>query len=447
MSKNNPIQQRLNNLLSKWQEAVSKPNVKIVRILSTSDEEEMIQTFFEYLLAIDTDINDFTMIFYSSLNDSVTFSKTLLNEFEEEIEQWNTAKIPDSFDFKTINWKATYSADTSETKNVSELFVNNMNSFANYAFPEKDAKVCCVINMPTANKKMANKWLDDAVNCNWEAHLIITIADTEDFPVYDKIAQKHPDSIVTIKPDLNMDGAVEELAAQTDPSLPENAYRNALLKLMKAVKSRHSKKAENYAKECLKIAVKKIEKDPNWLAQIVTVYTVLYNSELGFKHYDKALYFADKAVEAALTALGNIDDALSYRLVGQTHMGRGGLQFLKKDYEAAVTNYLQAEKAYAHCQDHLMQCDALRLAGDAYIKFGDKKSALIEYEKAYSLVYKLMPELIANSTFPMVVKALLKYRDYQEPVKKQQLQKDLEPIFGANWEEIITNYGNYKKAS
>lgn len=447
MSKNNPIQHRLNKLLQEWKKAINTPDIKIVRILSKPDEEDMVDAFFEYLLAIDTDIDDFTMIFDSPLHNLSTFSNALLEEFTEEIEQWNTAKIPDNFSFNKIEWKANYAKEATETKNVAQTFINNMNTFANYAFSEKDKKVCLVVKMYDAQKKDAFKWLQHTLECNWEPHIIIAITDTEDFPLHNTITNKFSEHTYTIVPNLDMDSAVEELAAQTDPSLPENAYRNALLKLMNAVKARNSKKAENYAKECLKIATKKIKKDANWLAQIVTVYTVLYNNELGFKNYNDALYFADKATEAALISRGAIDDTLAYRLVGQTHMGRGGLHFLSKNYNDAVNDYLKAEKAYAFCKDYLMQCDALRLAADTCIKITDKNNALAHYSKAYGLINKLMPEVLKNSTFPLVVKALLKH-DYKRLfITKEQLNNDLKPIFGTNWEEIIEAYGNYKKAS
>lgn len=42
-----------------------------------------------------------------------------------------------------------------------------------------------------------------------------------------------------------------------------------------------------------------MKKDINWISQFVTVYTILYTDQISRKDYKTAMYFADKAVEAA----------------------------------------------------------------------------------------------------------------------------------------------------
>lgn len=42
-----------------------------------------------------------------------------------------------------------------------------------------------------------------------------------------------------------------------------------------------------------------MKKDINWISQFVTVYTILYTDQISHKDYKTAMYFADKAVEAA----------------------------------------------------------------------------------------------------------------------------------------------------
>ena len=54
-----------------------------------------------------------------------------------------------------------------------------------------------------------------------------------------------------------------------------------------------------------------VKKDLNWLSQFVTVYTILYTDRINHKDLDMALYFANKAVEAARLGEGKLDPSLS----------------------------------------------------------------------------------------------------------------------------------------
>lgn len=432
-------------LLQQWITAINTPNVKVVRLLAHPDEEEMVDTFFQYLLALDIDIDDFTMVFETSFNKIEDFSTDLLKEFEEDIDLWNSAEKPDTIPNDIISWKANYSIKNNN--NVASTFTENMNTFATYAFPEKEAKVCLIIKMPNARDYEAYNWLESYLKSHTASHIILGITDSEDFPLFDKIAKKYPKEILTIRPNLNMDAAVEQLAAQTNHALAENSYRSFLVKLMNAVKKRDAKKTDHYSIECLKIATKELDKDLNWFAQIVTIYTILYNDQIGYKNYEDAIFFADKAVDAALLSIGNIDPEVAYRLVGQTHLGRGALHYISKNNDKALNNYITASHAYETCKDYLMQCEALRQAGDICKKNADDDNAITHYTKAYSLKAHLTPDVIKNSTFPYVVKALLKYTHKNPELSEQQLSDDLIPIFGENWKDVIYDYGNHKKVS
>lgn len=135
MSQNNPIQERVDQMLLKWTLAINTPKVKIVRILAAEDEEDMLGAYYQYMLAIDSNQQDFVMILTSPFTSAEAYGKALLEELEEEINNWNTAEIPDTIKFKTITWKADYSLGNPE--NPAQLLIKNLNSFANYLQPEK----------------------------------------------------------------------------------------------------------------------------------------------------------------------------------------------------------------------------------------------------------------------------------------------------------------------
>lgn len=439
MKENNPIQERIHHLLQKWTIAINTPNVKIVRILSAHDEQDMIHAFFEYMLAIDTDQEDFVLVLehpFSTLHD---FSWELLQEIEEEINMWNSAEVPEELHFKTIEWKPDYSLV--DEKNIAALLIKNLNSFANYLIPEKDNKVSIVIRMDYVNSKQAYQWLSDALEIQMEDHLVIGISDTEKFSVFDKLAKNYDTEIYTLIPNLNMDAAVEQLSAIGNPNEPATPYRTHLIKLMNAVKNREKEKAQKYAEACLKIATKELKKDSNWLSQIITIYTILYSDQVGYKNYDDAIYFAGKAVEAAVLTKDVLGPFMAYRLIGQTHIGRGSLFSLKKKRDKALEDYQSAAEAYEICNDHLMHCESLRLCGWMCEKLYEHHEATQYYIKAYQLKDQLTPDIMRSSTYPYVVKKLLNNSSRKKTISNDEMNMAMIPVFGENWEDTIHQYG------
>jgi len=443
MAENNPIQERINQLLLKWTVAINTPNIKIVRILSEHDEEDIINTFFEYMLAVDTDQEDFVMVLQEPFSGHEAYSKHLLKEIEEEINQWNTAKIPENIPYKNIEWKPDYTLGSE--KNVAQLLVKNLNNFANYLIPDQKTKVSIVIRMHQVGKNEACRWFEDLLEIKTAPHLVFGISDTLTNKIFDKLENRNQKHIYTITPQLDMDAAVEQLTALGDPNATETPYRTSLVKLMNAVKNRKKDEVQEHAKLCLTIATNELKKDSNWLTQIVTVYTILYNDQLGNKKYDKAIYFADKAVEAALLSKKVLVPEMSNRLIGQTHVGRGALLSVQKKWETALENYLVANAAYIICDDYVMQSETYRLCGWACEKTGAYSEASKHYIKAYDLVHKLSPELVKGSTFPYILKKIINNRERSKHITDKKMDKDLIPIWGESWRTEVEKYGKMKK--
>jgi len=443
MSQNNPIQDRVDQMLLKWTLAINTPNVKIVRILAENDDKQMLEAYYQYMLAIDTNQQDFVLILSAPFSTQKEYAVALLQELEEEINNWNNAKIPESIKFQTITWKADYSLENVD--NPAHLLIENLNSFANYLQPEKKIKVSIVLNINEISKKDAINWFTNVLNTNMEPHLIFAINDTTQYPIYNDLAKAYPKAVYTIVPEFNMDAAVEQMSALGDPTATETPYRANLAKLINGVKARDQKKVQYAAKACLDIAVKALKKDANWLMQIVTVYTILYNDQLGYKNYDDAIYFAAKAVETAVKSKGLIKPEMAYRLVGQTHLGRGALYQLKKQKNNALNDYEEAAKAYAIAKDYLMQCESLRLAGYMANKMSLKNEATQYYLQAYNLKEALGTDLVKSSTYPLIVLQLLKDYNRNSFLSDAQMDTDMKPIFGEQWKEHIEKSGKLTK--
>src|SRR5678815_1866019 len=106
----NPIHQRIELLTEKWEAIIREPNVSIVRIKARDNEKEMVDTFYTYLLGVDTNNHDIPIIFNSIYRGDTQYSKALLTELEEMINIWNDAdKSNVEVVIDQLEWKPDYS--------------------------------------------------------------------------------------------------------------------------------------------------------------------------------------------------------------------------------------------------------------------------------------------------------------------------------------------------
>ena len=85
----NPIQQRMEVFVEKWEAIAKNSQVNIVRIHAKENEKSMVDAFYTYLLGVDTNSRDIPIIFNSIYHDHDQYTKALLEELQDMIETWN----------------------------------------------------------------------------------------------------------------------------------------------------------------------------------------------------------------------------------------------------------------------------------------------------------------------------------------------------------------------
>ena len=91
MIQSNPIQQHMEKLAEAWNESAKKSSARVVLYRVEENAQDMLEAFFDYMLAVDTSIDDIAMQFHTPLNVIETFSKELVSELDEMVKLWNTA--------------------------------------------------------------------------------------------------------------------------------------------------------------------------------------------------------------------------------------------------------------------------------------------------------------------------------------------------------------------
>ena len=388
----NAIQQIADKMLYQWEDAVRKP-VKLIRIVINPGDESMLDAFYDYMLALDSEEEDMVFVIELPFSSRTDFSKDVVGYIAQQVEYWNNSKKPEEIVFERVDWIADYKPEVAE--NDASVAVANFNKLTESLVKGTDMKCSFVFNLKnTYDYDGCREWFEKALALPFHKQMVWGISDIKDHEQFGKLMAKHSNDAVSIYPPIDLDGAMEQLAEQAanedknDPAASN--FRLALIKLMNSVKKGNATQTEEFAKKCLDIALENVKKDINWISQFVTVYTILYTDQISHKDYKTAYY-------------------------------RGA-------------------EAYSRCNDYLMQSEALRLCGWCRENNYEKSLAAECYVEGFRLSGKLSIDLIKNSSYPLLLLSLLNSSARSKLVSDDEINEVLTKVLGDDWENYLYEY-------
>ena len=434
MAQSNPIQQRMELLGEMWNDAVKNPDVNVVVFRVLKNDEDIIDAFFDYMLGVDTDIMDIAIQFKTPMNRTETFGRELLQELHYIVQQWNSSNKSDDVPFTSIDWKPDYSAQTS--KNPTSLFVNNINVLTERLDLPDEVFVAPILYLHVSDAKKANDWIENILKSELHPKVKIVVTDTYEEPLFNSCIEKYPGIIALIKPELNMPKAMEQIAAMGNPNDPETQYRVAFMKLTNAVAAQKDVEVKQHSGTCIQIATEHSGKNPYWVSQIVMVYFTLGIYKVGLKEMENAIMYATKAIDAAKTVEGKINDEMAFRSIGQTLMFRGSLYCQQKKWEKALEDFQLADAYYGNCRDYIMQIECLRMRGYSAKKLGAPNEEINSLVTGARLGNFINPTMAEASSYSFLLKALL-LTPFEKKLSRDELNTIVTPLLGEDWERNI----------
>lgn len=438
----NSIQHIADKMLGMWEEAIRNP-VKIVRMVINPGDEIMLKAFYDYMLAIDSDEEDMVFVLECPFLNPDTFSKELLEYVETQIILWNESKKPGDMPFEHIDWKPDYNIEDKE--NQAMPVVSNFNRLTEILVGDMNVKCSFIFDVgEVSNNRSFQEWFRQALSLPFHKQMIWGITDIKGFEYFNKFTTLFPDDFISIYPQIDIDGAMEQLAEQAanydrnDPAASK--FRLALIKLMNSVKKGDAARTDRYSKECLEMALVNVKNDIDWISQFVTVYTILYTDKIIRKDMDEALYFSGKAIESARLGIGKLDPSLAFRLLGNTLFGKGGILVRQSKWLEAAEVYRQAADAYKDCKDYLMQAEALRISGWCLEKKREYERAADCYIEGFRLIENLSSDLIRRSSYPLLLLSLWNNSKRTEILSDDEMETTLSKVLGSDWKDYLYEY-------
>lgn len=437
----NPIQQRMEMLVEKWEAVREQPQVNVVRIHAQNNEKDMVEAFYTYLLGIDTENNDIPIIFNSIYHDDDQYANALLDELADMIETWNIAgKDNIEVEIPHLDWQPDYTLI--DHNNPVFLFVKNINNLAIHLNLSEGVFLVPILRVSFTNPNAISRWLHLGVKAGIHPKVKVVVDDTVSNPFYQRLVEKDADNVVTLIPDLDMDNAMHQVAAMGKPDDPGVQYRKAFVALVQSIGNRKEKEAEKHADTCITIANKNLEKNPYWIGQVIAVNAALANDQVGYRNFRKAIEYSTRGVEAALKSKQIVtDEFICRKFIAQAAMLRASLFTVTKDWKKAVEDFTIAANDYTYTNDMMLAMEAYRMSGYANDKSGDNDAACKALVEALTISRQIPEHIIKFTTFAGVIELLFQINNLKY-ISNQEVQDAAWFVYGDDWMTEIKNWKN-----
>jgi tetratricopeptide (TPR) repeat protein len=276
-------------------------------------------------------------------------------------------------------------------------------------------------------------FLQSLINAPLPPTLRVMVVDMVDRPMLDALATAEPVRVQTVCPDLDMAGALEEIADNATGVGPGNDFRKLFVRLGNA-----ASRGEVGAAHRLAVAALRITRKHRWPDLQVPVFMVLGALHLRLGNHDKALLAYRRAggsAEAAKAA-GNPGGG---KLVVQTGFAEAAALLAAERHPEAAKLYESLVPLAKEEAELFLELEAWRMASYCHELTDTPREAWRCGLAALDAAAALDPELRRNSTVPFLGQRLIDLveRYHGDAKHVRNLRNRLEALIGADWEQTL----------
>ncbi|PHN05117.1 hypothetical protein [Flavilitoribacter nigricans] len=453
---NIPIAQRYEQLVEHWKDFISRPDARTCIWLIEPEELQMIESFYRAEASVQGKTTDIFFRFSCPLKLIDDYGKDLVAELREQIHSYREEARNEALDIK---WEP---QPWNHRNSSSKYFLDNFYWLA------QDLNISSTLVAYLAPSEFVRPsiweaWLIECLKIGIPANVRLMVTEVVDDgkSKFKNLLKRYPTEVCVIQPELDMTGAMKEVAAAGDLSHPGVKFQMAFIDLTQMVGKGQMEKAEKQSVICLDL-VKQIE-DAQHLQ--VAVYFTLAAGWIGKRRYDRTLEAYDTACMVAEN-MYRTKQAMGLQLLTQALFAKASV-FVSpdksvNDYEAGYLLYKKVTEVGEELPDNLIEqlpenvpedlptanptkiynlMEAWRMMGYCKMRLKEYDISNKCYEKALEFGGLLPFEQRQDSTLPYIGKALIDLNPelkgtYQDELK---IRKKLTQIMGENWESKLVN--------
>lgn len=245
-----------------------------------------------------------------------------------------------------------------------------------------------------------------------------------------------PEKVWSDTPDLDMEGAMRQMATGGNPKDPGVQFRKWMVEMNLAGQKGRLAEARAHGEQAIAIA----QQQAGWEHLEVAVWLALAGMQPS-RHADEAEACYDKARRIALRAKQQGHPA-GTEVLAQANFGLAAFCFKRKHFERAAELYEEVTRLTGNDPQFAMQqMEAFRMAGYCHRRQRRSKAAWDAYWQALETAELLTEETRRHSTLPYIGAGLLEVMAPANHFDKEPLiRQKLASYLGPDWEKIIEQH-------
>ena len=429
----NAIERRIDLLADHWNDFARNPNARLLRWLVRPDEARLLDVFFEVQNEEEggSDIPDLFIRLNAPFKDPGTYGFELANSLRAEYEASRA-----DLESAGLNSSWVAPAPASGSGDI-QAFLDCCISFRRH-HQELMLTLAVVLQPETiVDPRQLQIWLYGLVRSAVPDDVRFTYVDHTEAPVLEDLAKWAGGLVVTVAPNLNMPGAVSELAAQSGGSGPGAEFRRHFLELANLGSRGEVVGFQQNAQAALAIAERE-----KWPALAVVIHSLAASTWLRLGNVEQSIASYRAAGQQA-EAAGKAGEAGAPKLLLQARFGEAAAWLSQGKFAEAATVYRNSAGVAQQAGDPLMTVEAWRMAGYCHEQAGNADAAWQSWWQALGVAQSLEPSLRANSTLPYVGQGLLRLAAsprYAEHTTR--IHDTMRRLAGPEWVQSLQPGGN-----
>ena len=432
-NEHNPIALLISQIQSKWIDEIGvSDSIHLVRWIIKPNQARIFEGFLKLESTENGKIPDILLVFLNPFKTAKTFSRDIieqwLNVFHED------EKIID--DYKKNNPKFSWDSKSFKTKSSTEhinhdqLLVEMISSFQSQ-LPRKTPFTISFLPYTIEDVLEYAKWLDEILNLKLGKYCRIMIFDHAEDRHFDKLLHQNKSISKSLSIPLDVEGAIQKLAATGNPNDPEFQFRQCILNMSKAVQNNNLNGAKKWGQRGIEVAQKTGIK--NMMSTAHLVFASMLFSFKAFEEIDKLLSLGLSIAKKGLAS----GDKTCQNLIIQHYGYQASSNQFQKKYDLAYDLFCKQAEGCIELNLPQQAITAWWMASNAIKKRDSEKFKMI-LEKAFSEAKKYDKEALKLTTIGFIADDYYKVLfDKKQFEQCKEVDLFMTSIEGENWQSLI----------
>lgn len=426
MSKKNAIEKQIDTLGELWNEFAAEPDLRLLRWRVDRDGERLLRLFVDVQNEGSGDIPDLFLKLEIPFADPARHGAALVEALQERYEADRKFLAEEGL---PAEWQCP--VQQPDEGDLAYL-VNCCASFQTYYQALFQHLVLVLLPEQVGDWDYWQAWLLAAARRAEHPNLRLMVLDDVDTPRLEALCAADPALTATITPELDMTGAMADLARGAGGTGPGFDFRRMLLGLNTAAGSGDLNAVQQYATAALKIA-----RAQQWPQMQVVVYITLGAALLGAERGKEAIAAYRKAAQVSAAA-ANAGDPAGHKLLLQSRLAEASVLVGEPQYREAAAIYEELVPLAQQEKDALLTLECWRMAAYCH-----------EQDKAWKAAWRCGQEALAHgaqieadqrraTTLPYAGQGLLRLteRDEYRPAETE-VRRQMTELLGDDWESLL----------